>query len=54
MDIIINWLIAIRCRVKRVEYILTWLSFAITLALTTLLPVQVRRAPVGSGAGSKH
>jgi hypothetical protein len=54
MDIIINWLISIRHRVKRVEYILTWLSFASTLALTTLLPVQVRRATVGFAAGREH
>jgi hypothetical protein len=43
IDIVNEWLFATYPRVKKAEFVLSWLSFACTLALTSLLPVQARR-----------
>jgi hypothetical protein len=42
IDIFNEWLFATWPRVKKAEFVLSWLSFICTLVLTSLMPVQVR------------
>lgn len=41
VDIMHEWLIVTWPRVKKAEFVVSWLSFIATLILTSLLPVQV-------------
>lgn len=45
-DIMQEWLVATRRRIKRAEFALSWLAFLATVALTAMLPVKVRLVPV--------
>jgi MFS superfamily sulfate permease-like transporter len=59
-DIMFEWLVATYARVKKAEFVLSWVSFLVILALTTVMPVQVRLVfwvfgatllPLGSAKG---
>jgi hypothetical protein len=41
VDIMHEWLIVTWARVKKAEFVVSWLSFIATLLLTSVLPVQV-------------
>ena len=41
IDIVNEWLFATYSRVKKAEFVLSWVSFICTLVLTALMPVQV-------------
>lgn len=44
-DIMHEWLVATRLRIKRAEFVLSWLAFIATVLLTAMLPVKVRPPP---------
>jgi hypothetical protein len=55
VDIISEWLFATWPRVKKAEFVLSWLSFLATLVLTSLLPVQVcSRLTINGRFGCTH
>ena len=39
IDIVNEWLFATYSRVKKAEFVLSWVSFICTLVLTALMPV---------------